>query len=206
MKMSYQLSLLIVGVLLAITTTIGSSYALWTITAIQEGTNKVTTGCFTLSYTDTLNNESTSIDLKNAYPISDENGLKLTPYIISLKNTCSIAAKYNLTLTTDLQNTLSDFFLKTNFKDITNNTDYGIKLISELEEAVLDENMANEITNTKGITIGNVYSLTQGILNPDEEIKFELRIWLDESATNDTMSSKFTGVVSNTAYATESVN
>lgn len=206
MKIGYRISLLVVGILLAISTTIGSSYALWTITYTQEGTNKVSTGCFTLSYIDKLNNESTSINLTNTYPITDENGLKLTPYTVILKNNCSIAATYDLTLTTDLQNTLSESVLKTNLKDITNNIDYSIKLMSNLPKTTLDENMAAEITVNRDITIGNTYSLAKGTLNSNEEIKYELRIWLDESATNETMSKKFTGVVSNTAYATESTN
>lgn len=206
MKMSYRISLLVVGILLAISTTIGSSYALWTINESQDSTNKVSTGCFTLSYTDTLNDESTNINLTNTYPISDENGLKLTPYTVVLKNTCSISATYSLTLTTDSANTLSESVLKTNLKDITNNVDYSTKLMSELTKTALDENMETEITANKGITIGNTYSLASGVLNSGEEVQYELRIWLAESATNDTMSSKFTGVVSNTAYATESTN
>ena len=191
MKMGYRISLLVVGILLAISTTIGSSYALWTITYTQEGTNKVSTGCFNLT---------------NTYPITDENGLKLTPYTVILKNNCSIAATYDLTLTTDLQNTLSESVLKTNLKDITHNIDYSIKLMSNLPKTTLDENMAAEITVNRDITIGNTYSLAKGTLNSNEEVKYELRIWLDESATNETMSKKFTGVVSNTAYATESTN
>lgn len=206
MKMSYRISLLVVGVLLAISTTIGSSYAFWTVNQMQTSSNKIVTGCFTLSYTDTLNDESTSINLTNTYPISDENGLKLTPYTVVLKNTCSISATYDLNLTTDSANTLSESVLKTNLKDITNNVDYSTKLMSELTKVTLDENMEAEITANKGITIGNTYSLATGILKPNEEVKYEFRIWLDESATNETMLSKFTGVVSNTAYATESTN
>lgn len=206
MKMGYKISLLVIGILLAISTTIGSSYALWVIEDSQEGTNKILTGCFSLSYSDKLNDESTSINLTNAYPLTDAEGLKLKPYTVVLKNTCSIAANYELILTTDLANTLSEVFLKTNFKDVTNNIDYSSKLMNELSTTTLDENMAKQIIEKNQIQIGKTYSLVSGILEPNEEVKYELRIWLDESANKDTMEKTFTGVVSNTAYATESTN
>ncbi|MBO5095765.1 MAG: hypothetical protein J6B98_02715 [Bacilli bacterium] len=204
MKLGYKISLLVVGILLAISTTIGSSYAVWTITETQETSNEVTSGCFSLSYTDVFDEKSTHINLPNAYPITDEKGLSLSPYTVVLKNTCNIAAKYDLTITTDSNNTLSEEYLKTNLVNITTNTAFDTKKLNKLTKVNLDENLIETLTTKNGITINNTYLLANGVLNPDEEVKYELRIWLDKDAPNETMNSKFTAAVSNVAYATES--
>lgn len=204
MKLGYRISLLVIGILLAISTTIGSSYALWTVTETQETTNEITSGCFTLSYTDIFNNKSTSINLTNTYPLKDEIGLTLSPYTVVLKNKCNIAATYELTLTTDANNTLNDEYLKTNLVNITTNTSFSAKHLNTLEKINLDENLIDTITNKKSIIIKDTYLLANGVLNPEEEVNFELRLWLSSDAPNETMNKKFTAVVSNVAYATES--
>lgn len=204
MKMGYRISLLVIGILLAISTTIGSSYALWTVTESQTTTNEITSGCFTLSYTDIFDNKSTSINLTNTFPLKDDKGLNLSPYTVVLKNTCNIAAAYELTLTTDANNTLSDEYLNTKLVNVTTNTSYAISVLKALKNINLDENLIDTITNEKAITIKDTYLLANGVLNPDEEVKFELRLWLSSDAPNTTMGKKFTAVVSNVAYATES--
>lgn len=204
MKLGYKISLLVIGILLAASTTLGSSYALWTITETQETTNEVISGCFSLSYLDVIDGENTSIDLKNTYPIDDEKGMNLSPYIVILKNTCNIAAAYELTLTTDINNTLNDKYLRTSLINKTENVTFEIKYLDKLEKVNLDENLLETLTTKNMITINNTYLLANGVLNPDEEVRYELRLWLDKDAPNETMNSKFTAAVSNAAYATES--
>jgi hypothetical protein len=129
MRLGYRISLIVIGVLLAVSTTLGSSYALWTITDYQETPNEITSGCFSLSYTDTIDEKSTSINLTNTYPITDDKGLELSPYVVTLKNTCNIASAYKLSLTTDNNNTLNDQYLKTNLINKTQNTTFDIKYL-----------------------------------------------------------------------------
>lgn len=203
MRLGYKLSLLVIAILLAVSTTVGSSYALWTITETQDDVNLVASGCFSLEYTDIINEEISSINLPNAYPLNDEKGLALSPYTIILKNTCNIAAAYELTLTTDANNTLSNEFLKTNLVNVTTNTSFNIDTLNSLEKVELDENLVDTLTSEKGILIKDTYLLANGVLNPNEEVKYELRLWLSSDAPNDTMSKKFIGVVSNNAYATD---
>ncbi|MCI8568318.1 MAG: hypothetical protein HFG48_03255 [Bacilli bacterium] len=66
---------------------LGTSFALWQLTLIQTSTNVVTTACFKLNF-----NEKDDINLENAYPISDEEAKKLTPYIFTIENVCSTTA------------------------------------------------------------------------------------------------------------------
>lgn len=203
MNTGYKISLLIIGILLAISTTIGSSYALWTITESQESSSVITSGCFTLLYSDVFEDKSTSINLTNAYPLSDEKGLSLAPYTVVLKNTCNIAASYELSLTTDNNNTLTDEYLKSSLTNVTTNTSFNTRFVNSLEKITLDKNLKETITNENLISIKDTYLLTNGVLNPGEEVKFELRLWLSAEAPNETMNRKFTAVVSNVAYATK---
>lgn len=50
-------------------------------TAMQTGENTAISKCFKLE----LSNESDAINLTNTYPITDEEGRKLTPYPYQLK-------------------------------------------------------------------------------------------------------------------------
>ena len=82
---------------------VGTSYALWQITLTQESTNVVTTGCFNIEFQD-----NNPITLENAVPITDEEGMLLTPYSFTLTNTCDTLVKYQINLdilnTTTLEN------------------------------------------------------------------------------------------------------
>ena len=75
--------------------------------------------------------------------------------------------------------------------------------VNTLKKISLDKNLIDTITNDKAITIKDTYLLANGVLNPEEEVKFELRLWLNSDAPNETMKKKFTAVVSSVAYATE---
>ena len=70
------------------------SYAWWRFTAIQDKTNVGISKCFELE----LSNESDAINLTNTYPITDEEGRKLTPYTFTLTNTCTLSAEYKLNM------------------------------------------------------------------------------------------------------------
>ena len=156
MKLGYKISLFVIGILLAISTSIGSSYALWTITESQENPNEITSGCFSLSYVDEIDGKSTNI------------------------------------------------YLKTYLVNKTENVNFEIKNLNNLDNVTLDDNLIETLSTENMISISNTYLLSNGVLNPDEEVQYELRLWLDENAPNETMNSKFTAVVSNIAYATES--
>ena len=61
---------------------------------IQDTTGNATTGCFQVE----LTNQSDEISLSNAYPITDEEGLKLKPFSFTIHNACSVLAHYYVNL------------------------------------------------------------------------------------------------------------
>lgn len=99
-----------IGVLLILSIFIGMSYAYWMITHTQTTTNLAGSGCFVTTFTDQNN-----INLTNQFPIIDSDGAKLTPYTFTIKNTCTINAKYQVDLETLNTTTLGLNHVKLSF-------------------------------------------------------------------------------------------
>lgn len=201
MKLKYKLSLLVIAILLAITTTIGSSYAIWVTEVSQSSTNVIKSGCFSLSFVDTENNVSTSINLKNAYPLTDDKVTNLKPYKVTITNTCSIKAYYELSLNTLVSNTLLDQDIKSDLTNTTTNTNYSKKILTDLDKIALN-NVLNEEAIKKSSQINTSYLLANGLLNPEESVSYELKLWVKGDASNDAMNKKFEAIVGLAAYAT----
>ena len=73
---------------------IGVSYAFFSIGGVQDTANTFNSGCLNIS----LTNESTSINLTDAYPITDVEGLETTSYDFTVKNNCNSATNYQINL------------------------------------------------------------------------------------------------------------
>ena len=201
MKLKYKVKVILLLIALAIVSVVGRSYALWVITKKQNDTNLIIAGCFEATFNDKdINNLSTNINLTNTYPISDESGIKLTPYVVTIKNTCSIAASYKLSINTLNTNTLDDGFIKLYLVNAPNN--YGPMLFDSLDTYLMEASIKDTIETEKNVSIKNSYVLSTGVLNPTEEETYELRMWVRDDATSEQMSKEFKATVALEAYAT----
>ena len=115
--------LISVSLVLIVLLGIGVSYSMWNITTSQDTENTVYTKCFDVSITSQKN----SIALENAYPITDEQGKKLTAFSFTITNTCDIFASYTVNLESLKGTTLNSNFLKV----MLNNEE--LKLLSSYE-------------------------------------------------------------------------
>ena len=70
MKNRYKVSLLVIAILLAFSMTVGTSYAFWTTTVTQEGTNEVVAGCLEIELNDVELDESGNSVSTTYLPIS----------------------------------------------------------------------------------------------------------------------------------------
>ncbi len=205
MRLKYRISLAVIAFLMLVTMFIGSSYALWNVTRYQTGVNAIDTGCFELEFIET----SSSIELKNAYPISDEKGLKTTPYQFKLKNICTIDAEYTIYLNTVAlgDNKISDDLIKyilVKNKDSLatanslDSADYGLNK-DELLNLEIDDDFASSYAIATGTLKG---SSTDGGDDGGEDT-FSLRLWIDESATTAINKKAFEAAIYSIAYATD---
>ena len=73
---------------------VGVSLAFFSVGGSQEQANTFTSGCLSIS----LTNESTAINLENAYPITDIEGLETTSYDFTITNNCDSSTNYQINL------------------------------------------------------------------------------------------------------------
>ena len=169
MQRKSKLSLIILG-LFIILTSIGLSYAYWKFSLTGDKTNNATSGCFNIELTD----QKDGINLTNAYPITDAEGLKLKPFSFTLRNTCSIFAHYYVNLEMLEGTTLNSKWVATKV-----NSD----AITTLDQYK---------TTTPAIS-GSTESRTiaEGYLGADDSVDYTLSLWMDEDATiNDDVMNK----------------
>ena len=173
--------LIIVISIVLILSIIGISYAVWTLNLSQKGFNKIAGSCFSLS----LTNEKNNINLVNAYPITNEEGKKLTPYSFTITNTCDLFASYTVNL------------------EILENNTLPIKYISSMinNESVIK---LSELEDAKPTINGSVTSkiLAKGSLGSGDSVDYNLRLWMSEDVTpedTDAMNKNFKSKVVVTA-------
>ena len=174
----------IIAIALVFLLTIGFSYAWWRLSFVQDKANTAVSKCLKLE----LANQSNEINLTNMYPISDEEGRALTPFTFTLKNTCSMSAKYTLNLEMLEGTTLNSNYLAV----LVNNKD--IKLLSSYNTAT---------TVVKGSTESR--TLDTGTLTPNMSKDYSISIWMDKSVTlsDDAQNKVFKSKVVIDAVATE---
>ena len=165
----------IILIVMGIVTLTGTTYAIFTITTTQEGTNTINTlKCLEL----TFSNQSDAINLDNTYPMSDERGSKNTPYTFTLTNKCGAYIGYSLGLAINNDNTLDDKYVKT--------------MVSLKEKvgtpALLTDKTVGQTYNGKKTYIMRNDSLANG-----ESKDYKLTLWIDGSLTNSQMNKSFKG-------------
>lgn len=146
----------------------GVSYAIWSRSFTQTGTNLSKYDCFDIVYAENVN----EVSLSNGYPITDEEGLKAESYDLTIKNTCKILANYEVVLNKLNTSTLND----TNVKIAV---DSDISLLSDLKTTN---------TNLTNATEGKV--LTTGILASGQSKTIKIQSWMDENTTKTEGSGK----------------
>ncbi len=161
-KRVFLMSLLSLCVLLVF---VGASYAFFIYYKEGQKNNQLTTGNFQVTFQE----ESGAIVLRNAYPMKDEEGIALDPYIFSVENKGNIAAKYQISIVEDESNTLNRSNLRYELKK---QGEEGT--ISNLDDLVIKDN----------ITLEGLQKDT-----------YELRIWLDENTGNEAMGKTWKGKV-----------
>ena len=164
---------LTIVILLVTITVIGVSYAYWILSFSSVNPNKVATSCLSLS----LTNEKNDINLTKAYPISDAEGKKLTPYSFTITNTCDLFLSYTVNLEVLNESTMPYKYIKA----MVNN------------EAITNLNALEDNTTTLDNTSTSKI-LAKGTLGTDDSADYNIRLWMDENVTvndTDSMSTEF---------------
>ena len=161
------------ALLLSVLCIIGVSYAWFRLYLSQSENNRIASRtCFST----TLTEKTSKIDLTEAVPESDENGLRETPFTFTLKNNCAGYIRAYITIDSEYRTSTSTSYLKDN-KIKVNISPTGTTL--NPSSLLTDK----ELIELEGSRLG--YSIIDIGLNSNEEKTFDLRVWMDSSTTVD---------------------
>ena len=173
--MKKQKVLIIMISIVLILSVIGISYAVWTLNLTQTSENDIASTCFNISFT-----EKDNISLQKSYPLYDKDGKKLTPYEFTITNNCDSSASYAVNLEVLNTSTLTNNdAVKVMFSKKEGNTENELKLglLSNYET------VTKTLNNAK-----SAFNLTTGYLSAKESKTYDLRLWLDENVTTETLN------------------
>lgn len=179
----------ILGIILGIVLVLGISYALYMVTFYGKKENKIITGTLRLELLETDKNapeKYTHIELDNAYPISDEEGINTVPYTFTLKNTGNIDSRYTISLEVLKTSTLPPDTVKFLLQKVDDSL-YSIPALLSDRESYLSKNTSNEDVV--------LYNLGEGIIAVGESIDFSLNLWVDYDANNIAMQKEMVATI-----------
>lgn len=173
--------LIVFGILLALIFLIGGTYAWLTLKVEGTKTVKLRSGTLSLSLDEEA---SEGISIKNAYPMTDEEGLANKGYEFNLINDGDIPSNYVIYLV-DLEIDSTK----------TRMSDNAVKYSLLKEELDSDGNILKDPTDTKrllsetGINPNRI--LDSGVIQPGEVYKYKLKTWMDYNADNSSQGTIF---------------
>ena len=159
------------GLLITLVVFMGVSYAWFRLKLTQTNSNVIgTRTCLDA----TLTEETSKITLSDAFPISDEDGLKQTPFTFTLKNNCDSYVKVYITIDSKYRTSTDAAYLKDSFLKVN----LSSKGTTDGSSVLLGSQTLTELEGTnKG------YILVTTGLKASEEKSYDLRVWMDGEAS-----------------------
>ena len=158
-KEKNKIILVIILILISLITLVGSSYALLT-KSFKSKKLSMEVGTLKIDFA-----EGNAINMANAAPMTDSNGLKSTPYTFTITNGGDINAYYTVSNEEELANTLDTSYLRMKLTG-SDGYDSGIKTVKELG------------TETYKL-------IDDTLLETGKSVTYELRMWISQDAGND---------------------
>ena len=163
---------------------LGSAYAFFTSISKSADYNVIKVGTLNIDFGEESSN---TINLSGQYPMSDEEGLKLTPYTFTIENTGTLPADYEIFIQDD-----TDMIEQDNCANNQLNKDYIKYKLNEGEPLVLST------------IAGNDYKIASGSLEVGQKETYTLYVWIKEGSGNDVLNKHYHGkLVINGASKTE---
>ena len=153
---------------------LGSAYAVFTSVSKSADYNVIKVGTLNIDFGD----ESNTIDLSGQYPMSDEEGMKLTPYTFKITNTGTLAAYYEIFIEDD-----TDMIEQDNCANNQLNKDYIRYKLDTGSPA-----------NLSSIADSN-YKIATGSLEAGGSVTYTLYVWIREGVGNDVLNKHYHGKI-----------
>ena len=172
------------GLLITLVVFMGVSYAWFRLKLTQTNSNVIgTRTCLDA----TLTEEASKITLSDAFPISDEDGLKQTPFTFTLKNNCDSYVKVYITIDSKYRTSTDAAYLKDSFLKVN----LSSKGTTDGSSVLLGSQTLTELEGTnKG------YILVTTGLKASEEKSYDLRVWMNgETSIEDGLNKNWEGKI-----------
>ena len=159
------------GLLITVLCIIGVSFAWFRLYLNQTENNTIASRtCFNT----TLTEDTSKISLTDAFPITDEDGLKQTPFTFTIKNNCNSYVKVYITIDSTYRESTDTSYLKDNYMKV-NISPEGT---TTSKSVILGSQTLTDLeSNRKG------YIIVSTGLKANEEKSYDLRIWMDSAVT-----------------------
>ena len=180
------------GLLVTVLCIIGVSFAWFRLYLSQTENNTLASRtCFNT----TLTEDTSKISLTDAFPITDEDGLKQTPFTFTIKNNCNSYVKVYITIDSTYIESTSSSYLKDNYMKVN----ISPKGTTTSKSVILGEQTLTDLENNK-----KGYIIVSTGLKANEEKSYDLRIWMDGSVTTEQgLNKKWSGKIVAVSNAAE---
>lgn len=161
MKAKYKVSLAVIGLMLAITLTISTGYAVYISTNNAATKHSVTVDCFKAYFSN-----GQEIFMKNIDSVLNEEGLETSPYTITITNVCDIEQELQIRLNVLKGTTIDTNALTLNVKgDIEQDTILykNLKNVKQENEEIIQSKLLGKLT-----------------IKPNETMRTNVKLWFDE--------------------------
>ena len=161
------------GLLITVLCIIGVSFAWFRLYLSQTENNTLASRtCFNT----TLTEDTSKISLTDAFPISDEDGLKQTPFTFTIKNNCNSYVKVYITIDSTYRESTNASYLKDNYMKVN----VSPKGTTASKSVILGSQTLTDLENNK-----KGYIIVSTGLKANEEKSYDLRIWMDSAVTTE---------------------
>ena len=161
------------GLLVTVICIIGVSFAWFRLYLSQTENNTIASRtCFNT----TLTEDTSKISLTDAFPITDEDGLKQTPFTFTIKNNCNNYVKVYITIDSTYRESTDTSYLKDNYMKVN----ISPKGTTASKSVILGSQALTDLENNK-----KGYIIINTGLKANEEKSYDLRIWMDSTVTTE---------------------
>ncbi|MGN1380806.1 MAG: hypothetical protein ACI4W0_04645, partial [Bacilli bacterium] len=161
------------SLLITVICIIGVSFAWFRLYLSQTENNTIASRtCFNT----TLTEDTSKISLTDAFPITDEDGLKQTPFTFTIKNNCNSYVKVYITIDSTYRESTDTSYLKDNYMKVN----ISPKGTTTGKSVILGSQTLTDLENNR-----KGYIIVSTGLKANEEKSYDLRIWMDSAVTTE---------------------
>ena len=161
------------GLLVTVICIIGVSFAWFRLYLSQTENNTIASRtCFNT----TLTEDTSKISITDAFPITDEDGLKQTPFTFTIKNNCNSYVKVYITIDSTYSESTDTSYLKDNYMKVN----ISPKGTTTGKSVILGSQTLTDLENNR-----KSYVIVSTGLKANEEKSYDLRIWMDSAVTTE---------------------